>query len=197
MNGRTARSVAAAAALLWAGAALAEGEFAAGSEAQSWGLFGEKKGRFEGRVVDALCTIGEDCPADCGAGQRQMGIVRSADDVFVLAMKNMQPLFNGAAVDLAPYCGQTVEVDGLFVGDPSFTPGLRAKLYQVQTVRVVGAESAAKTDRWTVEWEARHPEAAGKGPWFQRDPNIRAQIEANGHLGLGAEADEAFREENF
>lgn len=173
------------------------GDFSAGSQAKSWGLLGEELARFEGRVTDALCQITGDCPADCGAGKRQMGVLRAADGVFLLATKNTQPAFTGATVDLAPYCGREVEVDGLLVGDPDVTPGLTAKMLQVQTVRVLGEETLHKTDRWTGDWSARHPDAAGEGPWFRRDPGVAAQIEAHGRLGLGAEADAKFIEENF
>jgi hypothetical protein len=184
--------------LLAASPALAEGEFAAGSKAKSWNLSGEEKALFEGKVVDALCALTGDCPADCGAGKRQMGIIRAADGRFLLVNKNGQPAFTGATVDLAPYCGQTVEVDGLLVGDPEITPGLGdAKVFQVQTIRASGAGKAVKTNLWTKDWAKRNAGAGGKGPWFRRDPNVAAEIEANGRLGLGAEADQAYIKDNF
>ena len=192
------RHVIAAALILAASPALAEGEFSAGSKAKSWSLFGEEKARFEGKVVDALCLLTGDCPADCGAGKRQMGILRSADGRFLLVNKNGQPVFTGASVDLVPYCSQMVEVDGLLVGDREITPGLgEAKLLQVQTVRILGAEAANKTNLWTRDWAKRNPDAGGKGPWFRRDPGVREQIEAHGRLGLGAEADRKYIEDNF
>ena len=122
-----------------------------------------------------------------------MGILRSSDGHFILANKNGQPAFTGATVDLAPYCGQIVEVDGLLVGDPEITPGLgNAKLFQVQTIRAAGADKAAKkANLWTKDWKKRNPDVGGKGPWFKRDPKVAAEIEANGRLGLGAEADQA------
>ena len=178
--------------------ALAEGEFAEGSQANSWGLLGEELARFEGKVVDALCQLTGDCPANCGAGQRQIGVLRAADGKFLLATKNTQPAFTGATVDLAPYCGKDVEVDGLLVGDSDVTPGLAgAKLLQVQTVRILGEETVYKTNRWTDDWAARNPDAGGDGPWFRRDPKVMEQIEAHGRLGLGAEADQKYIEDNF
>ena len=182
--------------------AFAEGDFSAGSRAKEWGLFGEEKARFSGRVVDVPCALTGDCPADCGAGTRQMAILRAADGALVLAVKNGQPAFSGATWDLAPFCGREVEVDGLLIGDPEMTPKLGAKLLQVQWIRPLdGAEAvrgeAVKANRFTREWARRHPEAKGKGPWFRRDPGIRAEIEKHGYLGLGAEADAAFAEENF
>ncbi len=185
------------AAALAATPALAEGPFSAGSQAKSWGLLGEETARFEGTVVDALCALTGDCPADCGAGARQMGILRSADNAFVLATKNGQPAFTGATVDLAPYCGQTVEADGLLVGDRDATPGLGAKLYQVQTVRVIGSQEATPTGLWTEDWAKRNAGVPGEGPWFERDPRVKAEIAAHGRLGLGEAEDKKFAEENF
>lgn len=77
-------------------------DFSDGSQAGSWNLYAEVPARFEAKVVDLLCELTGDCPQDCGAGRRQLGLLRSADNVLVLAMKNNQPLFTGAAVDLAP-----------------------------------------------------------------------------------------------
>jgi hypothetical protein len=185
-------------ALLVATPAIAEGDFAAGSKANSWGLAGEENSIFEATVIDALCFLTGDCPADCGAGKRQMGVLRLEDERFLLANKNGQPVFTGATVDLAPYCGQTVEVDGLLVGDPKITPGLGgAKLFQVQTVRVVDTDAVQKTNLWTKDWAKRNAAVGGDGPWYTRDPNLTAEIEANGRLGLGAEADLKYIEDNF
>ena len=173
-------------------------DYSEGSKAKSWGLLGEELARFEGTVIDALCVLTGDCPADCGAGTRQMGVLRLDDDQFIFATKNGQPAFSGATVDLAPFCGQTVEVDGLLVGDSNVTPGLAgAKLLQVQTVQVLGEETVHKANLWTKDWAERHPDAAGEGPWFGRDPAVAAQIEAHGRLGLGAEADQKYIEDNF
>jgi hypothetical protein len=192
------RLVTAAALILAAAPALAEGDFSAGSQAKSWSLLGEEKARFVGRVVDALCLLTGDCPADCGAGKRQMGILRAADGRFLLVNKNGQPAFTGATVDLVPYCGRTVEVDGLLVGDRDVTPGLGdAKLFQVQTVRIPGEEEAAKTNLWTKDWKKRNPDVGGKGSWFRRDPRVMEQIEAHGRFGLGAAEDQKYIEENF
>ena len=168
-------------------------DFSANSKAKSWGLSGEKKARFEGRVVDALCELTGDCPADCGGGFRQMGLVRSVDDVFVLALKNSQAAFSGASVDLALYCNQTVEVDGLMIEDPDLNT---RNIYQVQKIRV-GDGDWAKANKFTKVWKAENPDAAGKGAWFRRDPRIKALIASQGYLGLGLATDEAFIKEWF
>ena len=168
-------------------------DFSAESKAKSWGLYGERKARFEGRVTDALCEITGDCPADCGGGFRQMGILRSVDGVFVLALKNSQAAFSGAAVDLALYCNQMVEVDGLIIEEPDLGS---QNVFQIQKIRV-GDGKWAKANQFTKVWKQETPEAAGKGAWFRRDPRIKALIARDGYLGLGLATDEAFIKEWF
>ncbi|MEM6972254.1 MAG: hypothetical protein AAF577_05555 [Pseudomonadota bacterium] len=169
-------------------------DFSTGSEARSWNLIGEEKARFEGTVVDILCTLTGDCPEDCGGGDRQLGIIRAADDRLIIVAKNGQPAFNGAVEDLLPYCNAEVEVDGLMVGEDELSP---TRFYQVQLIRRVGEAEFSKANRWTKVWAEEHPEAAGKGPWFRRDPAILSRIEEGGWLGLGADdpREEAFVKE--
>lgn len=174
-------------------------DFSAGSTADEWGLYAEQKATFEARVVDPLCELAGDCPADCGAGRRQLALVRSADGVMVLPLKNSQPLFTGAAVELAPFCGQTVQVDGLLLADPDI--GL-ANVYQVQKIRPAGSAEWVRGNRWTKDWAARNPAGAAaaeaaKEPWYLHDPRIAADIAANGYFGLGLEADAAALKELF
>lgn len=179
------------AALLAAAPALAqEGPFSAGSQAQSWGLAGEETARFAGRVVDPLCVLTGDCAPDCGGGGRQLGVLRASDGALVLALKNGQPLFNGAVDDLLPYCGQEVEVDGLLVGDDPANP---VKFLQIQFIRRAGEADFTPAERWLDAWKARNPEVADlPGEWFRNDPRIGALIARDGYLGLGPEIDEAF-----
>lgn len=167
-----------------------EGAFAAGSEAKSWNLTAQEKARFTARVVDVLCELTGDCPDACGGGTRQLGLLREADDVLVFPTKNGQPLFTGAATDLAPYCGKVIEVDGLLTGGGEVSAGA-AKVYQIQRLREVGGEWA-RANRWTKEWAKRNPDATGRGPWYRRDPRITGEIARDGYLGLGPEADTAF-----
>ena len=183
--------------LLAAPAAAQEGEFdpyafEEGSEARSWNLYAEVPARFEARVVDILCELSGDCPEDCGGGERQLGLVRAADGALTFPNKNAQPLFTGAVVELLPFCGQDVEVDGLLLDDPDL--GAR-NVYLVQRIRPVGEEEWTEAKRWTEVWAERNPEAAGDGPWFRRSPRVEAMIEAEGYLGLGPEREAAFLEE--
>ncbi|GMG85276.1 hypothetical protein LNKW23_44940 [Paralimibaculum aggregatum] len=188
--------IAAALAALIALPAAAEGEFSEGSQVTGWdNLAGRENATFTAKVVDIVCALTGDCPADCGAGLRQMGLIREADGKLVLVAKNRQAAFNGGGADLALYCGQTVAVDGLLVGNPELTD---TKLYQIFLVKPEGAADWVKADHWTKAWAAKNPEVAGgEGPWFRRDPAVKAEIEAHGYLGLGLERDREFIEENF
>ena len=66
-------------------------------------------------------------------------------------------------------------------------------VYLVQRIRLRedGAEWVA-ANQWTEDWAENHPDAAGEGPWFRRDPRVLSRIEEEGYLGLGQEVDEAF-----
>ena len=188
--------IAAALATLIALPAAAEGEFSEGSQVKGWkNLQGRENALFKAKVVDILCELTGECADKCGAGKRQMGLIREADGVLVLAAKNSQASFNGATVDLAPYCGKTVTVDGLLVGDPNVAS---VKFYQVFSIQREGSDKWAKAKRWTRAWKRNNKEPSKKkGPWFRHDPVVAAAIAADGWLGLGAEADAAFIEENY
>jgi len=164
-------------------------DFSEGSKAKAWNLAAEKPALFKAKVVDILCEVAGQCTDNCGDGRRQLGLLRAADNALVFPNKNSQRSFAGAAVELLPYCGKDVEVDGLMIEDPE----LGAKnIYLVQRIREVGAEKWVKANKWSKVWAKNHPEAKGKGPWFRRDPRVKAAIEADGYLGLGLEADAAF-----
>lgn len=169
-------------------------DFSEGSEAKSWNLYAEQPARFTATVVDLLCEMTGDCPEDCGAGLRQMGLIREADGVLITVMKNSQPAFTGGARELAPFCGQMVEVDGLMLEDDFLGA---TNVYLVQTIRAEGDTEWTKANTWTKKWAAQFPEAKGKGPWFRRDPRINADIAENGYLGLGLEADAEFIAEEY
>ncbi len=157
------------------------------SKAKSWNLTGEEKALFSGKVVDILCELTGDCPEDCAAGARQMGVLRD-DGRLVLVAKNGQANFAGAVSDLLPYCGKQVDVDGLMVGET-------IKIFQVQFIRETGQAKWNKAKKFSKVWAKKFPEAAKKkGPWFRKDPRIMALIERDGWLGLGHAADKEFLE---
>jgi len=169
-------------------------DFSEGSEAKEWGLYGESKARFAATVVDPLCELAGECADNCGDGRRQLALLREADNVMVLPLKNGQPVFSGAANELAPFCGQAVEVDGLLITDEELGA---QNVYLVQMIRAAGTDEWTPANTWTKDWAEANPDAAGEGPWFRRDPRVLAEIEQEGWLGLGAEADAAFLEEWF
>ena len=164
-------------------------DFSANSEARPWNLVAEVPARFEATVVDLLCELTGDCSSNCGDGRRQLGLLRSADGVLVYPNKNSQPAFTGAVVELLPFCGQEVEVDGLMITDPELNVD---NVYLVQTIRKLGDTEWTKANQWTKVWANNNPDAEGKGPWFRRDPRVNGFIEKDGYLGLGQEVDDAF-----
>lgn len=169
-------------------------DFSQGSEARSWNLYAEKPARFEARVVDILCELTGDCVSDCGAGTRQLGLLRSADGVLVYPNKNTQPAFTGAVVELTPFCGTNVEVDGLLIEDPDLGA---MQIYLVQKIRETGQGDWITANRWTKVWAETHPDLDGEGPWFRRDPRVNAEISMHGYTGLGVEEERPFIEELF
>ncbi|MEO1543801.1 MAG: hypothetical protein AAFR75_07265 [Pseudomonadota bacterium] len=173
---------------------LAGEDYSKGSQAAELGLSGETKAMFSGKVVDLLCELSGDCPDNCGGGTRNLGIVRATDNKLIMVSKNSQFEFNGGVDDLLPYCNKDVDVDGLLLGDD---PGVEAKIYMAQFIRLKGADKWIKTTLWTDAWKKRNPSVAeGEGPWFRRDPRVLKQIEKSGYFGLGLDADAAWRKEN-
>ncbi|HEX9790358.1 MAG TPA: hypothetical protein VGA60_06820 [Kiloniellales bacterium] len=155
--------------------------------ADSWGLPNEEKARFDAKVVDMLCELTGDCPADCGAGTRQLGLLMD-DGQLILPLKNQVP-FAGAADDLAGFCGKTVTADGLFSTNRGH------KIFALQFVREAPDGKWQRANRFLPNWaaangvDAKSPEAQ---EWFRNDPQVKALIAEQGKLGLGPEADKKF-----
>ena len=182
------------AALAVAALPLVAQDFSEGSEARPWDLIGEQPARFEAKVVDILCELTEDCADNCGNGNRQLGLLRSIDNVLVFPNKNSQPAFTGAVQELVPYCNQVIEVDGLLIEDEFVNA---TNIYLLQRILPPGAEEWVRANSWTKVWAENHPEAAGKGPWFRRDPRVLAEIAREGYFGLGLARDEEIKDEWF
>lgn len=163
------------------------------SKAKSWNLTGQVKARFDAKVVDILCEVsgGAACAANCGGGSLQLGVVRKSDNRLFPVSKNGQPIFSGAVADLLPYCNKDVEVDGLLAGEGDI------KTYQVQLVREQGKKKWNKTRGFTKAWRKQFPDAKKKGAWFRNDPRVKKQLEADGWLGLGKEADVAYAKDEL
>jgi len=135
-----------------------------GLTAESWGLPEEKPASFDAKVVDMVCALTGDCPARCGAGKRQLGLL-TKDGKLILVSKNAAP-FAGASADLAPYCGQKITADGLFTSNQGVT------LFALQRLRPQGGD-------WR---DALSPDSS---EWYLHDAKVKALIDQQGKLGLG------------
>ena len=159
-------TAAAAVLLLSAGAAQAANE---------WGIEHEAKARFQAKVVDVLCELtGTDCPADCGAGKRQLGLLRD-DGTLVLAIKNFDP-FAGAVNDLIGFCGQRVEVDGLMISNP------KMPMFAVQFKRAPEGKWS-RANQFGKDWVEANPNKGKVNQWFRKDPTVVQVIKEKGILG--------------
>ena len=158
--------------------------------AQSWGVAGEEEARFDAKVVDILCELTGDCPANCGDGKRQLGLLR-ADGVLILSTKNKTP-FSGAAEELVDFCGKQVTADGIF------TENHGVKVFALQFIREAPDGKWRGANRFLGKWakaNGEDPAAKNLNNWFRRDPRIKALIAKDGFLGLGQEADKKFLSE--
>ncbi len=148
------------------------------SAANSWGLPDEVEARFDATVTDVLCVLSGDCPEDCGAGSRLLGLLQE-DGTLVLPLKNAGP-FTGPTVDLIPFCNQRVTVDGLFTTNYGITT------FAVQFVRPEGGKWRG-ANGFVRQWaKERGLEAKDKKArrWMRNDEAILELIEEQGVLGL-------------
>lgn len=142
--------------------------------ADPWGLEGEEVAKFEAKVVDLACELGGECPASCGEGRRQLGLIDQEGALWPVVKG--QVIFANAVDDLIPYCGQTVFVDGLKISNP------KMHLFMLQYLSADG-ESWSPADRFGELWSARNGEDSGS--WYWNDPLIKETIAENGVRGLG------------
>ncbi|UUX49743.1 hypothetical protein NUH88_20385 [Nisaea acidiphila] len=142
--------------------------------AQKWGIDGEMTAQFEAKVVDLLCELNGDCPAGCGAGKRQLGLLR--DDGRLLIAVKSNTLFAGATLDLLPYCGERVEVDGLIITHPAMV------IYMLQKHRRPGDADWVQATSFAKDWKKRNGSPDAKR-WFRRDPAVKDVIGEFGKVG--------------
>ena len=155
--------------------------------AESWGLPGEEVVRFEAKVVDILCEVTGNCPAGCGAGKRQLGLLKD-DGTLVLPLKN-QVIFAGAAAELIGFCGQRVVADGLMVTNRGHS------FLALQFVKPASGGKWQRANRFLPKWAAENgvgPKSPTAKRWFENDPRVQDLIARDGKLGLGLEADQTY-----
>ena len=143
--------------------------------AEEWGIDGEKKARFEAKVVDVLCELTGDCPADCGSGKRQLGLLRD-DGTLVLAVKNFD-IFAGAADDLKGFCGKRIVADGLLINNP------KIPLFALQYKKLAPDGKWSRANQFGKDWSKAN---GGKksGQWFKNDARIKKAIAEKGVFGI-------------
>jgi hypothetical protein len=152
--------------------------------AKSWGITGEQEAIFKGTVIDITCELTGDCPENCGDGKRQLGL-STEDQGIILVGKNLTR-YTGASEELVGFCGQEIEVDGLF------TENQNIRFFQVQKMRAVDGKWE-KADRFHDVWAETNGEKTRKAKkWYRNDPRVKAILEQDGRLGLGAETDAEF-----
>ena len=144
--------------------------------ANEWGIEHEEKARFDAKVVDILCELTGDCPANCGDGKRQLGLLRD-DGTLVMVAKNFDP-FAGAANDLIGFCGKTITADGLMINDPLMT------LFVLQFKRLAPDGKWSRGNQFTKDWAAANPGAGKPNQWFRNDPEVKRIIAKKGVLGI-------------
>ncbi len=155
--------------------------------AQEWGLPEEEVARFDAKVVDILCELTGDCPADCGGGTRQLGLLDDQGTLH-LAIKNFTA-FSGAVDELADFCGMRVTVDGLFMTNHGY------RIFALQFVREAPGGKWRRANRFLAKWAAENGVAADSKQakqWFRNDPTVQGLIEKDGVLGLGSETDKTY-----
>jgi len=159
--------------LIIAVAALAFSTTANASE--EWGIDGEKKARFEAKVVDIACELSGNCPDNCGAGKRQLGLLKD-DGKLLLVAKNFD-IFAGAVVDLLPFCGKRIVADGLMITTPHMP------LFALQFKRLAPDGKWGRANNFIKQWSAAHPGRNGQ-KWFRLDSSVTSVIKADGVFGI-------------
>lgn len=143
--------------------------------AEEWGIEHEATARFDAKVVDIVCELSGDCPADCGGGKRQLGLLKP-DGQLVLAIKNFDP-FAGTVVDLLPFCGKTIVADGLYIDNP------KLPMFVLQFKREAPDGKWSRANWFVKEWGKAHGEER-QGQWFRHDPRIKQSIAERGVFGI-------------
>ena len=143
--------------------------------ADEWGIDHEQVARWDGKVVDILCEITGDCPANCGDGKRQLGLILD-DGRLVPMVKNFDP-FAGAQTDLKDFCGKRVTADGLFIDNP------KMPLFALQFKRPAPDGDWSRANWFVRDW-AKQNGAAKKDEWFRNDPAVKKIIARDGVFGI-------------
>jgi hypothetical protein len=143
--------------------------------AEEWGIEHEKKARFTAKVVDVACELTGDCPANCGAGKRQLGLLKE-DGLLWLVVKNGDP-FAGAVNDLIGFCGKKVIADGLEIRNP------KMHLFQLQFKRLAPDGKWSRATQFSKDWAKKNNEKFAD-EWWERDKLVKEALADGGILGI-------------
>ncbi len=147
----------------------------AAQAAEEWGIDGESKARFEAKVVDIACELTGDCPANCGGGKRQLGLLKDDGKLLLVAKNN--DIFAGATADLHPFCNKRIIADGLMIDSPHMP------LFALQFKRLAPDGKWSRANWFTKGWSKAHGGQDGS-KWFRLDPRIVREIKTNGVFGI-------------
>lgn len=146
---------------------------------KGWGVAGEEVVEWQVTVVDLACELTGDCPPECGAGARQLGLITADGTLWPVAKGRVS--FANAIDDLLPFCGQQVWVDGLAISNPNM------HLFMVQNYRAAPEDEWQRANGFSAAWRARTG-LAPKG-WYKKDPLIVETIAIDGVTGTGPDED--------
>lgn len=145
------------------------------------GVNDEKPLTTTGQVVDINCQLTGNCPAHCGEGKRQLGILSDTGTLYLAAKS--AAIFAGAVTDLLPFCGQKIEIDG------STTTQFGTTLLYIERLRPSKTANAAwmPADGFIRAWAVRHKLSATDpkaDEWYRHDATIQGVIKTRGRLGV-------------
>lgn len=143
--------------------------------AEEWGIEHEKVARFEAKVVDIACELTGDCPANCGDGRRQLGLL-NGEGRLILVAKN-QDIFAGGTNDLLSFCGKQIIADGLMIENP------KMPLFALQFKRLAPDGKWSRANQFSKDWSAKNP-GLDADQWFRHDKVIKQTIAEGGVFGI-------------
>ncbi len=150
--------------------------------AEEWGIEGEEVVRIGAVVVDVACELSGDCPADCGAGKRQLGLLTN-EDTLLLVVKN-NDIFAGGTNDLVEFCGKEIVADGLLI------TSVHMPLFALQFKRLAPDGKWSRANQFTKDWSNANGGKKGN-QWFRNDAVVNGEIATNGVFGIpGLEPEE-------
>jgi hypothetical protein len=130
-------------------------------------------------VVDVVCELTKNCPNQCGAGKRQLGL-KTPDGKILMAAKNTVN-FMGAVHDLLPYCGKQLEVDGITATQYGTT------LFMLQRYRPNGKAEWREANQSLLDWAKANkvkPDSNEAEEWMRNDPLVKTAVAKRGKLGV-------------